>query len=192
MIALGAATYCRFKRSGKRRLEAIPRVLRRSTASVGRAQGTRRPARQVGRHPRSRIAACLGGRFLRSPRQAALLADMATIDFRAGRVEDAAACYCQLARQYADVPCRGKLTPAAWLAALPDGDALRKEIARPALRGQRAKSRSARAPIRNPSPNADCGSTLFGKDQQVHFSAITRSTSSKNSRRSAFATARDI
>ncbi len=64
--------------------------------------------------------------------QAALLAEMATLNVRANRVSDAAACYRQLVRQFADVPCHDGQTPAAWLAALPGGDALRKEIDRPA------------------------------------------------------------
>ena len=64
--------------------------------------------------------------------QAGLLAEMATLNLRAKRTGDAAACYRQLARDFADVPCHAGLTPAAWLAALPDGDELRKEINRPA------------------------------------------------------------
>ena len=80
-------------------------------------------------------------------------------DVRDARLKDAAACFRQLQQQFADVPClpgvlgaRGKefvvpplgsrppesptkvgttsgLTPAQWLAALPDGDALRREVA---------------------------------------------------------------
>ena len=67
--------------------------------------------------------------------QAALLADMAELNLHAGRsVRDAAACFRQLMQEYADVPCRAgsngeQLTPARWLAILPDGDALRREIA---------------------------------------------------------------
>lgn len=63
--------------------------------------------------------------------QAALLADMAALNLRANRTADAAACYRELASRYAGVPLRGGLTPAAWLAALPGGDALRKELNRP-------------------------------------------------------------
>jgi outer membrane protein assembly factor BamB len=63
--------------------------------------------------------------------QAALLADMAAINVRANRISDAAACYRQLARGFADVPFRSGLTPSAWLAALPSGGELRKELARP-------------------------------------------------------------
>ena len=73
--------------------------------------------------------------------QAALLADIALLNLRAAshtddttlrarRVSDAAACYRQLARQFADVPCHAGLTPSAWLAALSNGDALREEINR--------------------------------------------------------------
>src|SRR5690349_6575289 len=63
--------------------------------------------------------------------QAALLADMTALNVRANRIPDAVACYRQLAAEYADVPFRGGLTPAAWLAALPNGAELRKELARP-------------------------------------------------------------
>jgi outer membrane protein assembly factor BamB len=74
--------------------------------------------------------------------KAALLAEMLLLNvrashsddaaLRASRVEAAAACYRQLAQQYADVPCHNGLTPSAWLAALPGGDELRKEINHPA------------------------------------------------------------
>jgi outer membrane protein assembly factor BamB len=63
--------------------------------------------------------------------KAALLVEMATLNLRANRVGDAAACYRQLLRDFANVPCHAGLTPAAWLAALPNGDVLRKEINRP-------------------------------------------------------------
>ena len=56
---------------------------------------------------------------------------MAVLNLRANRAADAAACYRQLASQYSRIPLRGGLTPAAWLAALPSGDALRKELNRP-------------------------------------------------------------
>jgi outer membrane protein assembly factor BamB len=62
--------------------------------------------------------------------QAGLLADMAALNLRANRTADAAACYRQLASQYSTVSLHGSLTPAAWLAALPGGDALRKELNR--------------------------------------------------------------
>ncbi len=64
--------------------------------------------------------------------QAALLADMAMLNLRADRIGDAAACYRQLAKGYGNVPCHAGLTPAAWLASLPNGDPLRKEINLPA------------------------------------------------------------
>ena len=60
------------------------------------------------------------------------MADIAALNLRADRIGDAAACYRQLVREFADVPCHAGLTPAAWLAALPKGDELRKEINRPA------------------------------------------------------------
>ena len=63
---------------------------------------------------------------------ASLLAEMATLNLRAKRTGDAAACCRELVRDFADVPCHAGLTPAAWLAALPGGDELRKEINRPA------------------------------------------------------------
>ncbi len=63
--------------------------------------------------------------------QAGLLADMAALNVRANRTSDAAACYRELLRLSGDVPFRGGVAPAAWLAALPGGDALRKEIHRP-------------------------------------------------------------
>jgi outer membrane protein assembly factor BamB len=62
--------------------------------------------------------------------QAGLLADMAELDFRAGRVSDAAACFRQLRRQFADVPCRAAMTCDQWLAVFPGGDALRREVNR--------------------------------------------------------------
>jgi outer membrane protein assembly factor BamB len=72
--------------------------------------------------------------------QAALLADMAEINFRASRaadstagevrLNDAAACFRQLRQQFADLPCHAGMTPSQWLAAFPDGDALRREVDR--------------------------------------------------------------
>jgi outer membrane protein assembly factor BamB len=59
---------------------------------------------------------------------ALLLGEMASINLRAGRTSDAAACFRQLARDYPDVVCHEGKTSAQWLAALPDGDALRKEV----------------------------------------------------------------
>jgi outer membrane protein assembly factor BamB len=64
--------------------------------------------------------------------QAALLADMALLNFGAGRVSDAAACFRHLQRQYADVPCHAGMTSSQWLAVFPGGDALRQEVDRPA------------------------------------------------------------
>ena len=63
--------------------------------------------------------------------QAGLLAEMAVINFRAGRVSDAANCFRQLQRQFADVPCHAGMTSGQWLAIFPEGDALRKEVNRP-------------------------------------------------------------
>ena len=60
--------------------------------------------------------------------QAALLADMADLNFRAGRVSDAAACFRQLRQQFADVPCHAGMTSSQWLAVFPNGDALRREV----------------------------------------------------------------
>ena len=62
--------------------------------------------------------------------RAALLADMADLNFHAGRVGDAAACFRQLQQQFADVPCREGKTSSQWLAAFPGGDALRREVDR--------------------------------------------------------------
>ena len=64
--------------------------------------------------------------------QAALLAEMAELNFGAGRVGDAAACFRQLQRQFPDVPCHEGLTSGQWLAAFPNGDALRREVNLPA------------------------------------------------------------
>ena len=64
--------------------------------------------------------------------QAGLLADMAALNFRAGRVGDAAACFQQLQQQFAEVPCHAGMTSSQWLAVFPDGDALRREVARKA------------------------------------------------------------
>ncbi len=65
--------------------------------------------------------------------QAALLADMAALNFRAGRTSDAAACFRELQQHFADVPCHAGMTAGQWLAAFPDGDArsrdaLRREV----------------------------------------------------------------
>ncbi len=60
--------------------------------------------------------------------QAATLADMAELEFRTGRVSDAAACFRLLQREFADVPCRTGMTASQWLAGFPGGDALRKEV----------------------------------------------------------------
>jgi len=62
--------------------------------------------------------------------QAGLLAEMAELNFRAGRIVDAAACFRQLQRQFTDVPCRAGMTSSQWLAIFPDGDALRREVNR--------------------------------------------------------------
>ena len=63
--------------------------------------------------------------------QAGLLAELAALNLRANRADDAAACYRELARQFPDTPCQGNLKPAAWLAVLANGDSLRKQIAAP-------------------------------------------------------------
>ena len=70
--------------------------------------------------------------------QAALLAEMAELNFRARRVDDAAACFRQLQREFSDVPCHATRDPkvgtpvpqtsAEWLAAFPDGDELRRKV----------------------------------------------------------------
>ena len=62
--------------------------------------------------------------------QAALLAEMAELDLHANRVSDAAAWVRQLQSRYADVPCREGTSPAQWLAALPHGEELRREVDR--------------------------------------------------------------
>ncbi len=61
--------------------------------------------------------------------QAALLAEMALLNFRASRLSDAAACFRQLEREFADVPCHAGMTPVQWLAVFPDGSELRREVA---------------------------------------------------------------
>ena len=73
--------------------------------------------------------------------QAALLADIAALDFRAGRVDDAAACFRQLQQEFADVPCHAGMTPDQWLAAFPDGDdsAARSIFRDPRLAGRRSR-----------------------------------------------------
>ena len=79
--------------------------------------------------------------------QAGLLADMAALDYRAGRVGDAAACFRQLQQEFADVPCHAGMTPSQWLAVFPDGDALRREVdrKRPArLAGRRSRGKQTR------------------------------------------------
>ena len=60
--------------------------------------------------------------------QAALLAEMAALNYHASRLSDAAACFRQLHRQFADVPCHAGMTSAQWLAAFPDGGELRREV----------------------------------------------------------------
>ncbi|MGO9109239.1 MAG: PQQ-binding-like beta-propeller repeat protein [Thermoguttaceae bacterium] len=64
--------------------------------------------------------------------QAGLLAEMAALNFGARRLSEAAACFRQLHRQFADVPCHAGMTSDHWLAGFPDGDALRREVDLPA------------------------------------------------------------
>ncbi len=70
--------------------------------------------------------------------QAGLLADMAELNYhaslageaesRARRLSDAAACFRQLHQGFADVACHAGMTSEQWLAVLPEGDALRREV----------------------------------------------------------------
>ncbi len=110
--------------------------------------------------------------------QAALLADMASLNVRASRTTDAAACYRQLERQSADVPFRGGMTPAAWLAALPGGDALRKEIHRPVDDWSKGKVESGGGggPITGPYYYGNRGlrnDMVFGGPTKPYFNDYT-------------------
>ncbi len=119
--------------------------------------------------------------------QAALLADLVTLNLRASRVGDsatfrearigdAAACYRQLARDFANVPCHAGLTPAAWLASLPGGDALRKEISRPASdwpKGIVEASKSEGQPVNHFNGRAGRFDMMFGGDTGPFFNNYT-------------------
>jgi outer membrane protein assembly factor BamB len=113
--------------------------------------------------------------------QAALLANIAALNYRAGRTADAAACFRALQRQFADVPCHAGLTGQQWLAAFPEGDALRKECSLPsptwprgevqANRPDTSENRSYRFEMHMVGPRspffAECNLSLDNNQQEV-------------------------
>ena len=94
--------------------------------------------------------------------QAGLLADMAELNFR-GRPHRAMPPLVSgsFSKQFADVPCHAGMTSDQWLAAFPDGDALRREVNRPGprLAGRRSRGEqpdSNENPLANRGPRSTC------------------------------------
>ena len=130
------------KGRGLRGPEAVPGLFRQSAPGGGGADGTAAAPDASGTNHGGRVAHGRGATRYWVPRQrpqgpGRLAGRHGPTQFScqprgAPLLGDAAACFRQLQRQFADVPCHAGLTSSQWLAVLPDGDALRQEVRRKA------------------------------------------------------------